>query len=279
MRSLLALAVLAAVGLRAQTPAKPPVIVDASVQQFEDGPPVTSEPFRPGETVFFSFRVQGYSVGPGGKVQFTYHIEAVDADGVAVVEPASGRVETQLSEQDKEWLPRVRHSFLIPPYALSGRFKIQAVVRDARAAADAKSETVFTVQGRELDVSGPLAVRNVRFFKGEDDSSPLVAAAYRPGETLWARFEITGFKRAEGNRLHVIYGLSIISPSGKQLFSEPRAAEEQVSSFYPKRYMPGVVNLSVQPKTSPGEYTLVVTARDEVGSETCESRATFRVEP
>jgi hypothetical protein len=203
----------------------------------------------------------------------------MDPDGLLVAEPATGQVETELSEQDKDWLPKVRHNFLVPPHALSGRFRIFAVVRDGRAAAEAKSETAFTVQGRQLDTSGPLAVRNLRFFRGEDDPTPIAPPVYGPGDTLWARFDITGFKRAEGNRLHVAYGLSIISPSGKLLFSEPRAAEEQDSSFYAKRYVPGAVSLTIQPKTTPGEYTLLVTARDEVGSETCETRSVFRVEP
>lgn len=279
MRVLLLVASVIGVAARAQTTAKPPVIVEASVQQFEDGPAVTSEPFRPGETVFFSFQVRGYIVSAGGKVQFTYRIEVMDPDGVLVVEPATGQVETELSEQDKDWLPKVRHNFLIPPHAPSGRFRILTVVRDGRAAAEAKSETAFAVQGRQLDTSGPLAVRNLLFFRGEDDPTPLATPVYGPGDTLWARFDITGFQRAEGNRFHVAYGLSIISPSGKLLFSEPRAAEEQDSSFYPKRYVPGAVSLTIQPKTTPGEYTLLVTARDEVGSLTCETRGVFRVEP
>ena len=279
MRVLLLVAAVTGVEALAQTTAKPLLIVDASVQQFEDGPAITSEPFRPGETVFFSFQVRGYSVSAGGKVQFTYRIEVMDPDGVLLVEPATGEVATELSEQDKDWLPKVRHNFLIPPHALSGRFRILAVVRDARVAGDAKSETAFTLQSRQLDTSGPLAVRNVRFFRGEDDPAPLAAAVYRPGDTLWARFDVTGFKQAEGNRVHVAYGLSIISPSGKPLFSEPRAAEEQDSSFYPKRYVPGVISLTIQPKTTPGEYTLLITARDEVGSGTCETRSVFRVEP
>ena len=279
MRLLLLVVAVIGVAARAQTTARPPAIVEASVQQFEDGPAVTSEPFRPGETVFFSFQVRGYSVGTGGKVQLTYRIEVLDPDGVLVVEPEAGRVETELSEQDKDWLPKVRHSFLIPSHALSGRFRILAVVRDGRTAAEAKSETAFTLQSRQLDTSGPLAVRNLRFFKAEDDTTPLAAAVYLPGETLWARFDVAGFKRAEGNRLHVAYGLSIISPSGKVLFTEPRAAEEQDSSFYPKLYVPGVISLTIQPKTTPGEYTLLVTARDEVASEACETRGAFRVEP
>ena len=278
MRALLLVAAAGAAAC-AQTASKPIVIVDASVQQFEDGRAVTSEPFQPGGTVFFSFQVRGYSVNQERKVLFTYRIEVLDPDGVLVVAPESGRIETELAEQDKDWLPKVRHSFLVPPHALSGKFKVLAVVRDGRVPGEAKSETAFAIQARQLDTSGALAVRNVRFFRGEDDAAALAAAVYRPGDVMWARFDITGFKLGEGNRLHVVYGISILNPSGKVLLNEPRAAEEQDSSFYPKRYVPGVISLTIQPKTTPGEYTLLITARDEVGSETCETRGVFRVEP
>jgi len=279
MLVLLLIAAAAGTAGQAQPPAKSLAIVDASVQQYEDGPVVATEPFRPGETVFFSFQVKGYGVTADGKVHFTYRIEVLDPDGVALVEPETGEVESVLSEQDKEWLPKVRHSFLIPPHALAGRFRIVAVVRDGRAGGEVKSETAFGVQSRQVDTGGPLAVRNLRFFRGEDAGTPLASVVYRPGDALWARFDITGFRLGDGNRVQVAYGLSIISPSGKQLFSEPQAAQEQDSSFYPKRYVPGVITLTVQPKTTPGDYTLVITARDEVGGETCESRGSFRVEP
>ena len=271
----------AAVGMAAQAQAAPAplAIIDASVQQYEDGLPVTSEPFRPGETVFFSFQVEGYSVSEDNKVALSYRIEVQDPDGVLLVKPDTGRVETELSYQDKDWLPKVRYHFLIPPHALTGRFRILAVVKDGQSGAEVKSETDFNVESRQLQTAGPLAVRNVRFFRGENESTPLLTAVYHPGDTLWARFDITGFKLGEGNRVDVSYGLSIISPSGKLLFSEPMAAEERDESFYPKRYVPGVISLTVQPKTTPGEYTLLITVHDEVSSETGEGRATFRVEP
>ncbi len=279
MRTLPLIAAAAGMVAHAQQPARPLAVAEASVQQYEDGPPVGAEPFRPGETVFYSFMVQGYGVSPERKVAFTYRIEVSDPDGVALVEPETGRIETALSEHDKDWLPKVRHHFLLPPHALAGRFRILAVVRDGRAGAEVRSETFFNIQSRQVQTGGPLAVRNIRFFAGEDDRSPLVSAVYRPGDTLWARFDITGFKLGEGNRTDVYYGLSIISPSGKQLFTEPRAAGEQSPSFYPRRYVPGVISLTVQPKTTPGEYTLVITARDEVAGQASESRGTFRVEP
>ncbi|MFB3776260.1 MAG: hypothetical protein ACE141_01580 [Bryobacteraceae bacterium] len=280
MRVVALTVVLIPAAIWAQAPAKPPEIVNVTVHQYEDGPAVPSgNRFIPGETVFVSFQVKGYSVSSDSKVLLTYRIEAADADGVALVEPDTGRVETELSPQDKEWLPKVRYSVLVPPHALPGKYRVSAVVRDGRSGLDAKTEVWFSVQGRAVDTSGPFAVRNVRFYRSEEDQTPMVTPVYRAGEAFWARFDITGFKLGEKNRVEVLYGVSIVSPAGKVLFSEPEAALEEDTSFYPRRYVPGVFSLTVQPKTTPGEYTLVVTARDLIGDQTAETRSTFRVEP
>lgn len=279
MRLLILPLALAEVVSLAQTPGKPLTVVNATLHQFEDGAPILSgHQFIPGETVFFSFQIQGYSVPADQKVQLSYRIEVFDSDGTPVAEAKAGNVETELTEQDKEWLPTIRYSLLIPPHALPGQFRIAVGVRDGRSAREAKAESTFVVQGRKVEKSDTLVVRNIRFLRSEDDRDPLTAAVYRAGDTLWARFDITGFKTGEKNRVDVTYGISILSPSGKVLFSEPQAAVEQDASFYPKRYVPGVASLTTQPKTTPGDYTLLISVRDAVGQQNCESRGTFRIE-
>lgn len=272
------LAVLLQAAVQAQSPVKPLSIVNVALHQFEDGPPILSgHQFIPGETVFFSMQVQAYQVTPDRKVRLSYRIEASDSDGTLLAEIQAGKVETDLSDMDKDWLPRIRHSVLVPPHALPGEFRIGAWVKDENSGREAKAEASFMVQGRQVETSGSLALRNFRFLRGEE-SEALLAAAYRPGDTLWARFDITGFKAGEKNRIRVVYGISIMSPSGKVLFSEPQAAIDEEAPFYPKRYVPGIASLNVQPKTAPGQYTLVVTVSDEVGEQTAVGHFIFRVE-
>ena len=62
------------------------------------------------------------------------------------------------------------------------------------------------------------------------------------------------------------------------LFTQDKAAEEKSSSFYPKAYVPGSMNLSLQSNIRPGQYTIVVTARDHTGNQTCEAKADFTIE-
>ncbi len=274
------LAALEGAALWAQAPPGKLEISSASVHQFEDGPPLgAGESFLPGETVFYSFLVRNFGVAPGGRVRLNYRIDVRDAEGVAVVEPATGTVATELGPEDKEWVPKVRHEFLIPPHALAGRYRILAEVKDAVTFQEASSEVLFAVRGKELDVSGPLSIKNVAFFRGEEGRNPAVTPAYRPGETLWVRFDITGFKTGENNRLDVVYGLSILNPAGKILYERPEAASETDAPFYPRRYVSGEISLDIQRGTPPGEYTLVLAARDGVGEASCESRHSFRIEP
>jgi len=271
--------VLAPVLAAAQPAGKPLQIADDGVRQMEDGPPISpGAAFVPGETVFYSFQVHGYGVASGGKVQLSYRIEVADPEGVPVVEPKAGQVATTLTSQDKDWLPRVRHEFIIPPHALGGRFRVTAVVKDGVTGQEARAETALPVASRAVDVSGPLAVRSLRFFKGEDDRNPLTDPVYRAGDSLSARFDVVGFTRGEKNRIRVSYGVAVAAASGKVLFSEPEAAVEEDAPFYPKRYVPGEAGLTVRPGTAAGTYTLIITARDEIGGGSTEARGTFRVE-
>ena len=86
MRACLLLAVVTALAGLAQEPARPLVAVNPILQQFEDGPPLAGDyRFLPGETVFFSFQVQGYQQSPERQVRLTYSIETLDSDRIRFV--------------------------------------------------------------------------------------------------------------------------------------------------------------------------------------------------
>ena len=111
------MALAAALPLTAQKPktaAKPLGITAVAISQFEDGPNVPDDfVFDPGETVFVRFQMEGYKAPPEdepGKTRLSYTLEAKDPAGIAIAESKSGKVEVELAPQDKEWLPKVRHS-------------------------------------------------------------------------------------------------------------------------------------------------------------------------
>jgi hypothetical protein len=255
------------------------VILKPTLHQYEDGPPVPGGyEFFTGDTVFLSFQVAGYSATEKDKIRLTYQIDAFDAGGVRLIQTAHGKVEAELAPQDKEWMPKVRYNVLVPPSADSGVYRLAIVVNDELNGSSAKQEVNFNVRGHYVEPSDQLVVRNFRFLRSEQATEPLAVAAYRPGDSVWARFDITGYRFGERNRFSVDYGLSVLRASGKVLYTEPKAAEEEHESFYPHRYVPGVLSLSLTPDLAKGEYTIVLTVRDNIGQQTNETRHTFQVE-
>lgn len=260
-------------------PVKKIAIAGAALHQFEDGPPLApGHQFVPGETVFFGFQVGGYQADEEHKIHIEYTLEAQDAAGTPLVAPIKGAIETTLSDEDKDWLPKERQSVLLPSFIEPGVYHLTLHIKDVLNGSQATGTYEFPVRGRNVAPSDTLVVRNMRFLRQETDQTPLDVVAYRPGDSVWARFEITGYKFAEGNRIDVGYGVSVLRPSGQVLYSEPNAARETYQSFYPRRYVPGVISLHLTPDISPGDYTIVLKVHDAIGNQDYETKNRFRIE-
>ncbi len=232
----------------------------------------------PGETMFFSFQVDGFTPSSGDRVHLTYKLDALDPKGVRLMEPVAAEIEETLAPEDKNWRPTVHHEIVIPPLAGSGTYKIAISVTDEVSKVTAAKEIPFEVRGRAVEPSDALVIRNVRFYRGEEDKQPLPKAAYRPGDAVWARFDMIGYKYGDGNAIDVGYDVSVLSPSGKVLYAQPQAGADRSQSFYPKRYVPAIFSLATKHDTKAGEYTLVITAHDGVGNQTFEARHSFTIE-
>jgi hypothetical protein len=253
-------------------------IINPTLHQSEDGPPVAgTHSYIPGETVFVSFQVAGFRRTEDRHVKLSYEVRAVDQEGVLLAPPAKEQLHTELTLQDRDWMPRIRYTLLIPPLIFAGTYKIQAAVQDELASTGAKLELPIQVRARQVQPSHTLVIRNYRFLRSETDTSPLVTPAYRPGDTLWARFEITGYQYADGNRYKVDYGVAVLSEEGEVLFEQPDAAAEEDKSFYPKRYVLGSLSLSLDPDLRKDNYAIRVQVRDHVGDQTYEQIFPFSV--
>lgn len=262
-------------------PPKPLSIQNVVLSQYEDGPPLAgSSYFVSGETVFLSFQVSGYrSAGEDEQsIKLTWKMEAKDPKGIPIVEPGGGNVATTLAQEDKAWMPKLRQTILIPPFAPSGTYRIGIWLKDEVANAEVRKEAEFQVRGYDLDPADSLTIAGVHFYRGEEDKEPLPVAAYRPGDTVWIRFNITGFKLGEQNRFETGYGITVLRPNGETTFQQPEAAVERDQSFYPRRHVPGALSLTLPKDVMPGQYTVVLSANDKVGSQVAEARQTFTVE-
>ena len=253
-------------------------IVDATISQIEDGQPLGSGTLTPGETAFFSFQVENYKVGPNGEVRLTGHVQAFDPHGTPISAQDEIVIGTTLSQEDKEWKPKLRSQAQVPPIAPAGTYTIRYDVTDGQTHAKASGEAKFNVAGPKIEPSSELVIRNLGFYRGQDEETPLSLAAYRAGDMVWVKFDIVGYKYGEQNAIDVSYDVAVSTSEGRQLFAQENAAVEKSQAFYPQPWVPGIFNLTLQSSTKPGSYLLTITAHDAIGKQTVAAKAPFKVE-
>jgi len=254
------------------------VILNAALLEADDGFPAPADAtYQPGEILYLSFHIQGYTTDRNSRLRLSYRVEALDPGGAAFFEPLDGKIETELAPQDAKWMPRIRFSPVLPPTADSGRYRLALRVSDDLAKTQTSQELAFQVRGRRVEPSETLVVRNVQFSR-QEDGDPMAAPAFRRGETLWAAFDITGYRSGEKNLVWVDYTVAVANAEGKTLFQQPQPAEDKGAAFYPRRYVHAVFSLNLERHMVPGEYTIVLTVRDRIGSQSAESRHKFTVE-
>jgi len=234
--------------------------------------------FVPGETLFFSCRISGFRQTEDEKIHLTYSVEVFDPAGVALVEVYKNDIMDEVTPQDKEWLPKIQTEIPIPTLIASGTYSIVVKTEDLVGKATTQLTVPFQVRARHVDPSDTLTARNFGFLRSEDDEHPLQKAAYRPGDTVWARFDIIGFRYGPKNQIDVGYVVSILDGSGTVLWTQPDATTEQSESFYPKRYISASLSINIQKNTKPGTYAIGVQVKDGMGNQTYETKETFTVE-
>ncbi len=259
-------------------------IVEAGVQQSEDAPTVSHDyRFLPGDYLYFTFEIGGFAIRSEDrdeihKIALTYEVTAQDANGIPLAPPSSGEVRTELSPEDKHWMPKRRVSFLIPSFVAAGQFRIHVRVKDLVANAEVAQDFPFLVGGLEIQPASALTVQNFRFLRNENDREPLQVPAYSPGDIVYASFDMIGFKTDSQNQYHLSYGLTVLAPDGKPFIQEPKAAELEATSFYPARYLPGVLNLKTTSNAARGEYVVVLTIHDLLANTVYQMKRAFSIE-
>jgi len=262
--------------------AQPKLALDPALHQFEDGPILSTEyQFVPGETAYFSCIITGYQIlkkDENQSAKLSWQIRTLDPSAIPIDKDQAGVIEGRILPQDKDWKPKFLASFIVPGFTPSGVYHVKISVKDEVAGAEVASDLPFRVRGRSVEPSETLITRDFVFVRAEDDQVPMHPAVYHPGDMLWARFDITGYKFDENNRFSVEYGLAILNAAGAQVFAQPDAAKESKESFYPQRFVPGVLSLSLDPNVPKASYTLVVTVQDKIGNQTWEIKQPFQVE-
>lgn len=261
-----------------------------ALHDYEDGPQIQpGYEYLPGETVWFSARIAGYTRQPQDAesqldhVRLTWQMRPADASGTLIIPPMRGVIDETLRPEDKDWVPKFITTFQVPPYAPRGVYKIPVLVRDELSRAELAGQIEFRVRSEDAPAAdAPFGLRNFRFLAKEDDRFPLRPAVFHQGAGLFARFEIIGYKLEGNNRYSVEYGLSILGPpspegESKPLFTQDAAAADTGESFYPQRWVLGGFGLNLDKDVPLGQHVLVLTLRDKLSGATYEIREPFEV--
>lgn len=257
-------------------------VVNLMLHERESGGPAIAEghEYRSGQLLYLSFRIGGYEVKKGrtDKVELRWLVIAVDPEGRLLVPPLNGSVTDELSDNDQNWLPKVELTIPLPGQLPPGAYKVKVHVADEPANASADQELEFKVGGPPMPKVSQLSVLNLSFYHEDAPGVRLDPAEYQRGQMLVARFQVAGFQLGEKNEFDVGYGLAVLDSNGKVLYSRSQAANNAGAPFYPQRLLNGELTLSLTQGVLPAEYTLQVTARDNVGKTSAEAKAKFSVE-
>lgn len=258
-------------------------VAHAIWSKYEGGPPLQAPvSFDPGELVAFRARLAGFRMAEVEfqryRVFLTYEISAFDFRGIPIGETRKDIINEAIHQEDKDWLPAIQHTLFLPPLAEFGDYEIRIRVRDEISQRQASFTLPFRVNGKQLPSLSSVSVLNFGFYRAEADRSPMPEGVYRPGNTLWARFDVAGFRIEEKNRFQVVCDVQVKNESGAVLFEQPEALREDASPEYPRRYVPGVFSLAIKPGTPKGRYFIAVIARDLLSDETAEESFPFSIE-
>lgn len=275
MRSILLLAVLPA--CLAGAPALE--VVKPVIAQMEGGDPLPADfQHASGETLFFSCRISGFTKSPNELIDLKYSVQAFDPKGVPVSEIFENEMKEEVGPQDKEWLPKIETQIALPDVLRGGSYKIVVKAADLLAKTSAEATVPFEVRARDVAPSNTLVVRNFRWYHNEDEPNAMRQPVYHPGDAMFMRYDVTGFKYGANNKVDVSCVAALVLASGKAIWTQPEPATEQSESFYPKPYFSVEFGISLQKNFQPGTYTMAVAVKDAVGKTTYEGKFTFTVQ-
>jgi hypothetical protein len=190
----------------------------------------------------------------------------------------NGSIHTRLHPEDLNWIPTRRASFLRPSYIAAGEYRIHVDAKDLFSEHAVAKDIRFRVGGVHIQQSASLTVEDYQFFRTENDAAPVELAAYSPGDTVFARFDIVGYKLGSGNEYRLSYGLTVTKPDGKVFLKEEKAAELTRASFYPAQFVPGSIQLTTPANAQKGEYVIDLNVRDLISNQTFETKRAFSIE-
>jgi hypothetical protein len=231
-----------------------------------------------GETMFFSCNISGFTKSPEDQINLTYSVQAFDPKGVPLAEVYKGDAKEEVGPQDKNWLPKIETQIVLPDILRPGSYKIVVKAEDALGKTSADLTVPFEVNGRDVAASPALLAKDFRWYHNEDEQRALSQPVYHAGDNMFMKFDITGYKYGENNKVDVSYTASLVLENGKTIWTQPEPATEQSEAYYPKPYVTGEFGISLNKDFKPGTYTMAVAVKDAIGKQSSEGKFQFTVQ-
>ena len=269
----------AAVGLgQGEAAEEPPalqIIRLTLLDGFANYPIAEDSVFGPGDTVNVAFNLKGYSENDTYRMKVSWKVSTTGPAKLPFAPGSHGLFDEELAPEDEEWEPLVRYQAQLPYHLPAGVYRIHVEAKDELSGAAAEGDLNVHVAGASVVQSAVLSLQNFTFSLTAG-GTPLREAVFRPGATIHASFDITGYKLGEGNSYELSSHLDLLDVEGSQAYSF-NPASEKGANFYPRLSVPASFRFDLDPTIELGMYTLVLTVTDVVGRQSLSSQETFEV--
>ena len=61
-----------------------------------------------------------------------------------------GKIETTVTQEDKDWMPKLRDTIVVPPLADTGEYVVLVKLSDELAKATEEKRAIFHIKGRDV---------------------------------------------------------------------------------------------------------------------------------
>jgi hypothetical protein len=218
----------------------------------------------PGDLFMVSFDIENITVGPDGKVLYSMGMELLNKDGKPVFKKEPQDLETYNTLGGSR-LP----AFAVTNIGLDtppGEYTMSVEVVDRVGKKRNKLKSEFQV----LPMAFGIVQFNTTFDVESRVPAPPVAV---PGLNYWVNFALVGFELDKDKQPNLSVELQVLEngkpTNAKGMLGEATEVTEQFKKIVPMQFK---VNLN-----RPGNFTLRLTARDNVGKKTAEQEVRFTV--
>jgi hypothetical protein len=223
-----------------------------------------SNKLLPGDHVFVSFDIEGITVSPEGKVQYSMATEVLDGDGKMLFreDPRDLEVVNGLGGRT---VPAYTH-LDVGVNAKPGKYTLKTTVTDRASKRSQSLSREFEVQPKQFGL--------VRLTTTLDADARVPVASFATGETLWVNCSAVDFQRSD-KQPKVSVELRVLDESDKPVLAQP--FKGLIDKDVPETALSVPVQFLV-PLNRAGKFKIELKATDQISGKTAELKFAISVQ-